>query len=233
MNRPTTVTNRIRETSSSFNNVRVVDVFYLLNLLAAILAVLLLDRLIVSGDAGGGSAILAHEPAYRLGCAAGLIATSCYVTLSALLYSLLKPVSRTISLLSAFLSLLGCAIGVLDTLSHLAPLIVLKSGGYLGMFRITVHLLTGDDYFRAFDATQLAALAQFFTNFEGSSLEIGFLFLGLGSTVFACLCSQPLSEGGPALNRNYDGSLPEAARGGSRRVSERPRPLQSREQTNL
>ncbi len=49
-----------------------------------------------------------------------LIATACYIAVTLLFYDLFKPVNRSLSLLAAFFSLVGCAIGVLN-LFHLAP----------------------------------------------------------------------------------------------------------------
>src|SRR3989454_7989746 len=55
-----------------------------------------------------------------LSLVAGLIAGSCYIAVTLLFYSLFKPVNRSLSLLAAFFSLVGCAIGPLS-LIHLAP----------------------------------------------------------------------------------------------------------------
>ena len=52
--------------------------------------------------------------------AANLIATACYVAVTLLFYDLFKPVSRSLSLLAACFSLVGCAFGALS-LFHLAP----------------------------------------------------------------------------------------------------------------
>lgn len=49
----------------------------------------------------------------RSGTAAGLIATACYVVATLLVYELLKPVNRRLSLLAACFSLVGCAISAL------------------------------------------------------------------------------------------------------------------------
>jgi hypothetical protein len=51
---------------------------------------------------------------------ANLIATVCYVAVTLLFYNIFKPVNRNLSLLAAFVSLVGCTVGVLD-LFHLAP----------------------------------------------------------------------------------------------------------------
>src|SRR6266849_4206157 len=56
----------------------------------------------------------------RLGSAAGLIAGACYIAVTLLFYDMFKPVNRSLSLLAAFFSLVGCAIGPLSLL-HLAP----------------------------------------------------------------------------------------------------------------
>jgi hypothetical protein len=56
----------------------------------------------------------------RLGFAAGLIAGACYIAVTLLFYYIFKPVNRSLSLLAAFFSLVGCAIGPLS-LFHLAP----------------------------------------------------------------------------------------------------------------
>jgi hypothetical protein len=50
----------------------------------------------------------------RLGFVANFIATICYVAATLLVYYLLKPVSRNLSLLAALSSLAGCAIGILN-----------------------------------------------------------------------------------------------------------------------
>jgi hypothetical protein len=56
----------------------------------------------------------------KLGVAAGLVAGASYVAVTLLFYGLFKPVNRRLSLLAAFMSLAGCAIGPLGRL-HLAP----------------------------------------------------------------------------------------------------------------
>ena len=56
----------------------------------------------------------------RLGLVAGLIAGACYIAVTLLFYDIFKPVNRSFSLLAAFFSLVGCAIGPLR-LFHLAP----------------------------------------------------------------------------------------------------------------
>ncbi len=72
---------------------RIAGAFYLLNILMGALA------LFVGG---------------RLGLVAILVATVCYIVVTLLFYDIFKPVSSTLSLLAAFFSLAGCALGALS-----------------------------------------------------------------------------------------------------------------------
>jgi len=92
------MTERIAETSPLLK-ARIAGVVYLLVFLS------------------GGLALFVRG---RLGSAAGLIAGACYIVVTLLFYGIFKPVSRNLSLLAAFISLLGIIIGPLS-LVHLAP----------------------------------------------------------------------------------------------------------------
>ena len=59
---------------------------------------------------------------------------ACNVALTALFYDLLAPVSRSISLLAAFLSLVGCAVKTVSRVFFVAPLFLLGGAGYLAVF---------------------------------------------------------------------------------------------------
>ena len=59
----------------------------------------------------GGFALFERS---RLALAAGLIAAVCYVIVTLLFYVIFKPVSRSLSLLAALISLAGCAVGALS-----------------------------------------------------------------------------------------------------------------------
>jgi len=93
------------------------------------------SRLIVRGDAAATAAnILAFESVFRLAFAADLIAGVCYLGVTVLLYELLKPVSRTLSLLAASFGLAGVAIGAASSLHSLAPLLQLGRAADLTAF---------------------------------------------------------------------------------------------------
>ena len=53
--------------------------------------------------------------------AVNLIAYAFYIAVTALFYDLFKPVNRSLSLLAAFFSLVGCAISAFASLFQLAP----------------------------------------------------------------------------------------------------------------
>ena len=90
---------------------RITGVVYLLYFLTAVFGEFLLRGLVVDGDAAATATnILAHQSLFRLGIATGLIATACYVAVTALFYDLFKPVNKSLSLLAALISLVGCAI---------------------------------------------------------------------------------------------------------------------------
>ena len=75
---------------------RITGVVYLSYFLTAVCGEFLLKGLVVHGDAAAtANNILAHQPLFRLGLATGLIATACYVAVTALFYGLFKAVNRT------------------------------------------------------------------------------------------------------------------------------------------
>jgi hypothetical protein len=85
------------EASTQFK-ARLAGVFYLLTFVTGIYALVFVNGRLV----------------------ANLIATACYVAVTLLFYDLFKPVNRSLSLLAAFFSFVGCAIGALSPL-HLVP----------------------------------------------------------------------------------------------------------------
>ena len=92
------------------------------------------STLIVRDPATTATNIIRSEDLFRLGFASNLIATVCYIGVTVILYDLLKPVSRTLSLLAAFLGLAGSAAGAASSLALMVPLIVLGKAQYLSAF---------------------------------------------------------------------------------------------------
>src|SRR6478672_7424535 len=118
-------------------NARTAGAFYLLNFVTGGVAVFVSGSLFVSGDAAATATnILAHRPLFGLGFAAYLLVAASYIAVTALFYELFKPVSRSVSLLAAFFSLVGCAIVAVSCLFYLAPFVVLGGADYLSVFRV-------------------------------------------------------------------------------------------------
>lgn len=68
---------------------------------------------------------------------ANLVAPLCYIVVTLLLYDLLKPVSRSVSLLAASFGLAGCAV----SLFRLTPLILLRDLVFFGLQCVLVGYL--------------------------------------------------------------------------------------------
>lgn len=144
---------------------RVAGVLYLIAIIAGIFAeIFVRGTLIVSGDAAASARnILASEPLFRLGFAADLVSVAAYIGVTAILYELLKPVSRTLALLGAFFGLAGSAIMAGNMINHLAPLFLLGDAGYL----------------IAFEPDQLQALARVSLRLHSLGYNIAIVFFGL------------------------------------------------------
>ncbi|MEO6324542.1 MAG: DUF4386 domain-containing protein [Thermoanaerobaculia bacterium] len=119
----------IHETSPR-TKARITGVLFLILLATAIFAQGYVAGKIFQVDdaAATGANVLAQETLLRLGYAAYLVEMSCQVATTALLYDLLKPAGRGLSLLAAFFGLTGSIIKTLARLFFIAPLLVLKGG---------------------------------------------------------------------------------------------------------
>jgi len=93
------------------------------------------SKLIVSGDAAATVANLRNfDFLYRLGFAGFLIESLCDIALALILYALLKPVSKYLSLLAAFFGLMGTALFAFAELFYFSPLLIMRDSGYLQTF---------------------------------------------------------------------------------------------------
>ena len=152
---------------------RITGVFYLLTILTGIFAQGFVGgRLVVSGDAAATATnILTHESLFHLGFTVYMVEMACQIAMTALFYELLKPVSRSVSLLAAFLGLAGCVIKTLSRLFYLAPLLVLGGAPYLSVFNLE----------------QLQALALLFLKVNDQGAGIALAFFGLATFLKGCL----------------------------------------------
>ena len=144
---------------------RIAGAFYLITIVMGVFAeVFVRGALIVRDDAAATATnILSHESLYRLGLAADLIMLACYIAVTLLFYDLFKPVSRSLSLLAAFFSLVGIAVLAVNSLNHVAPLIFLGGAHYLSVF----------------ETTQLQALALMSLRMHARGYSISGVFFGI------------------------------------------------------
>lgn len=170
--RDSTVVRRFAETSPRLM-ARMAGVFFLLTIAAGIIAQMFISgRLVVDGDAAATATnILTHKTLFQLGLTIYLIEMTCQITLTLLWYRLLKPVSRNISLLAAFLGLTGCVIKTFSRLFYIAPLLVLSGAHYLSVF----------------NTEQLQALALLFLNVNDQAAGIALVFFGFSTLLIGYL----------------------------------------------
>ena len=144
---------------------RMAGVLYLLTILAGAFAQSFVsDRLVLFGDAGATATnILTHGALFKWGFAIYLIEMMCQVASTALFYLLLRPVSRSVSLMAAFVGLAGCAIKAMSRLFYIAPL----------------SLLGSEQYLAAFTAEQVQALALLLLKVNDLGAGIALAFFGL------------------------------------------------------
>ena len=141
---------------------RLTGVLYLITILGGVFAqAFVADRMIDFSNAGTtASNILANETLYRLGFTVFLIEMTAQIMTSVLFYYLLKPVSRSGSLMAAVLGLTGCIIKTFARVLFLAPLWVLHHGPALAGYSP--------------DQVNSLALAMLRVNDEGAAVAVAF-----------------------------------------------------------
>ena len=126
---------RIAQTSPRFL-ARMAGLFFLLTILGGIFAQgFVSERLINFSDAAvTATNILTHKGLFQLGFTVYLIEMACQIATLVLFYVLLKPVSKSVALLYAFLELTGCIIKTFARVFFIAPLFVLGGASSLSGF---------------------------------------------------------------------------------------------------
>lgn len=153
----------VREMSPSAH-ARFAGVLYLIITVAAIFAHFVIpEQFIVPGDATATAAnIAADESMFRIGAVGSeLIVLLSEIVLSVVLYVLLKPVNKTLSLIAAVSRLAMTAIHGLNLLNY-----------YL-----VLHLVNGSDAMAAFGPEQVNALVALFLDAHSIGFTIGIAFL--------------------------------------------------------
>jgi hypothetical protein len=137
---------------------------WLMCFLTSIYPLVVSGRLIVPRDAATTAAnLLANEALFRSGTAALLISTAFYIAATLFVYEVLKPVNRSLSLLAAFFSLVGCAVGAFSCIFDFVPFVLLKSAPYLSVFT----------------PEQLQGFTYMFLAVRAQANDIGLVFFGL------------------------------------------------------
>jgi hypothetical protein len=124
-----------RSEMSPRTKARLAGAFYLLTIIFAGIGTSVENRLILLGDASATATnILAHGDLLRTGWAAYLIEMACNVAVTALLYDLLKPVSRSVSRLAVLFAVTAIIIKTMSRLFLIAPFFLLGHGDALSPF---------------------------------------------------------------------------------------------------
>jgi Domain of unknown function (DUF4386) len=134
------------------------------------------SQLIVPGDATATAHnLLTSDLLFRLGFVAYLVEVVCDVSLTLLLYVLLRPVNANLALLAVFFRLMGTATFAFGELFYFAPSLIFGGDAYLNTFSPdqlnTLALLSFNLYTTAFDL---------FTVFGVASVLLGYLMLRSG-----------------------------------------------------
>ncbi|HJQ11186.1 MAG TPA: DUF4386 domain-containing protein [Gemmatimonadaceae bacterium] len=114
---------------------RATGALYLVTIIAGIIAQGFISTRFISSGNGAATAgnILANSPFYTLGFSIYMIEMAAQVAMTALFYELLKPVNKSVALLSAVFGYTGCGVKIVARLFYLAPLLM-PGGSYSGVF---------------------------------------------------------------------------------------------------
>jgi hypothetical protein len=151
---------------------RIVGILTLSMTVFAIFGMLYVPNLVVPGDAAATARnISASEGLFRIGMVSNVIVVLIEIVLVVMLYVLLKPVSKTFSLVAAFARLAMTTIQGVNLLNQ----------------AMVLQLLSGAEYLNGFEPGQLHALALFFMNAHESVVLIWGLFFALHLFVLGVL----------------------------------------------
>jgi hypothetical protein len=163
----------MEEMNSIQKNAKFAGVLYLLiAVFAGFVHFYVPGKLIASGDAGTtASNIMASQGLFRMSMGAELVILLSEVVLSVLLYVLLKPVNKTLSLVAAVSRLAMTTIHGVNLLNHFIVLLLLGGAGYLTIFQ----------------PNQLQALVTLFLDSYNYGYTIGIVFFTLHTFTLAYL----------------------------------------------
>jgi hypothetical protein len=148
--------------ASAHTKARIAGALWLAVIITGTVAVFLTQPLYVPNDPAATAArLLAAESQFRFGLVANLVAGTCYIGVTVILCDLLRPVSRTLALLTGFFGITGSAVGFAVSVVQLVPLLLLKASYPTGFT---------PDQLRSFAFVSLVANTQ--------GLVLGMVFFG-------------------------------------------------------
>lgn len=142
---------------------RMAGVLYFVVFVAAMFGpIYVQSQLVVPGDAAATAAAIDASPGlFRAGIGSYFVILMTEIPLTVLLYVLLRPINKTLSLIAAAFRISMTIIHGINLLNQFAALMLLGGGSYLA----------------GFDTSQLQGLALFFLNAHDLGWSIGMVFL--------------------------------------------------------
>lgn len=161
------------ETTKAKQNARTAGVLYLIIIISGLFSEMFVrSTLIVPNNAGLTAAnILANTTLFRVGFVSDLLMVMSDVGVALLLYLLLKPVNKGLSLLAAFFRLAQATILGINLLNMYLPLLLLNNATYA----------------TAFSAEQLETLSLVFINAHAYGYLISGVFFGISCIILGYL----------------------------------------------
>lgn len=149
---------------------RIAGLLFLLSLIAPLLNWTLVLSGFIETDNAGATAhnMLSHEFLFRIGIMNDILTSIIALSLAVALYTILKPIGKTLALLALFLKVTEAVLWAVMTLRNLDGLLILK----------------GLDSLAAGSPEQIQTLVGLFLNAHMSKSAVAGIFLGLSSTMF-------------------------------------------------
>jgi hypothetical protein len=148
---------------------RIAGLLYFINIACGVFGELFVrGHLVVAGNAvATAHNIMTSEFLFRCGIAGDLIMHITDIPMAVIFYVLLKPVSKDLSLLAMLFGMLQTAVLCANKLTLVMVLLLLRNANYL----------------KAFDSSQLQALASLSLTLHESGFGIGLVFFGVSCLV--------------------------------------------------
>ena len=159
--------------SPRFGSARTAGLLYLAIIVCGLFAeVGVRSRLIEQGDPTATAAnILEHPTLFRAGIAADIVMLLCDVAIAVMLYQLLRPISRTLSLVAAAFRMTQTAVLGLNLLS---------------MFQ-ALRIIDDADYLDTFGSDRVEALALLSLDAHRYGYILGLMFFGVSTVVIGAI----------------------------------------------